>query len=45
MRELEFDVESREFEIERVRIGVESTQYIPKLFINVYGGKMVILEL
>ena len=37
---------SREFEIERVRIGVESTKYNPILYIYIYEirGKMVIFH-
>jgi len=44
LRELEFGVKSREFEIERVRIGVESTKYNPILYIYEIRGKMVFLE-
>ena len=43
---MEFGVESREFENERVRNGVESTNYNPIIYIYIYDlrGKMVILH-
>ena len=37
-------MKSREFEIKRVRIGVESTKYNPILYIYEIRGKMVIFH-